>query len=97
MNNKNIFINEQYNEEESENFKIRDFPYYKIKIWDEYYLKYYISSKKKESYNSNKNSINLQKENADLRKIIEKLIKADNNNIKLLTEEEIKLINNNYK
>ena len=97
LNNKNLFINEHYNEEESENFKIRDFPYYKIKLWDEYYLKYYKSNKKKESYNNNKNSINLQKENDELRKIIQKLIKSDNNNIKLLTEEEIKLINNNNK
>jgi len=97
LSNKNIFINEFYNEEESENFKIRDFPYYKIKLWDEYYLKYYISNKKKESNNNNKNSISLKKENDELRKIIEKIIKSDNNNIKLLTKEDIKLINNNYK
>ena len=89
--NKNKYINNQYDEKESQNFKIRDFPYYKIKIWEEYYLKYYKTNKNIDSNH------NYKKENIELRKIIAKLIESDKdniNNINNLNEDELKLLFN---
>lgn len=90
-NNRQKYINQEYDSNLNKDFVFRNFPYFKIKLWDEYFLKYYKSSKSFGGIKCNKNKKNekiekekLKLQNEKIKLIIKKLMdaknKTDNNN-----------------